>query len=154
MQGNGRPHLRKEAQDDLGWERLERALLARGRRQQRAQLRAAHMLSAGEAATFSGIPTRTLRRMRANGQLLALSVHGVMPGVRYPAWQFEPAVMQVLPDILTAFGKNRTWAVHDFLTHSEPLLAGRVPLDEIRADRAADVLRILRAAADLGHGAY
>ncbi|AYH43137.1 hypothetical protein [Azoarcus sp. DN11] len=154
MQGNDRPHLGEESLDDLTSERLERTPLARGRRQQRAQLRAADMLSAREAATVSGIPARTLRRMRSGGQLLALSARSVMPGVRYPAWQFEPAVMQVLPNILMAFGKNRMWAARDFLTYSEPLLTGRVPLEEIRADRAADVLRILRAAADLGHGAY
>lgn len=112
------------------------------------------MLSPKEAAAFAGIPTRTLRRMRSSGQLLALSAHGVMAGVRYPAWQFEPLVMHVLPDILTSFGKDRMWQAHDFLTYPEPLLGGRVPLREIRAGRVADVLRILHAAADLEQGAY
>lgn len=135
-------------------ERLERSLLARGRRRQRAQLRAPGMLSPKEATQFSGIPKRTLQRMRSGGQTLALSIRGGRSGVRYPAWQFEPGVLRVLPDILAAFGKHGAWQAHDFLTYAEPLLAGRVPLDEIRAGRAAGVLRILRAAADLSQGAY
>lgn len=154
MRGKGQPNFNEVSQGDIDWKRLERTLLARGRRQQRAQLRAVGMLSPREAAAFSQIPARTLRRMRTIGQLLGLSAPGVMRGVRYPAWQFEPAIRRVLPDILTAFGKSRMWQAHDFLTYAEPLLAGRMPLDEIRAGRAADVLRILRAAADLGQGAY
>lgn len=92
--------------------------------------------------------------MRSAGQVLALSIGGVRSGVRYPVWQFEPAVVPVLSHILMAFGKHRMWQAHDFLTYAEPLLAGRVPLDEIRAGRAAGVLRILPAAADLSQGAY
>ena len=84
----------------------------------------------------------------------ALSAHDVMAVVRYPAWQFEPAVMHVLPDILMVFGKHRMWEAHDFMTYAEPLLAGCVPLEEIRARRAAGVLRILRAAADPRQGGY
>lgn len=144
----------EEFRDEPNVKRLERALLARGRRQQRAQLRAPGMLSPREAAAFSGIPARTLRRMRSTGQVLALSAHSVMSGVRYPAWQFEPAILLVLKDILAAFGKHRTWQAHDFLTYAEPLLAGRIPLEEIRAGRGADVLRILSAVTDGGQGAY
>lgn len=154
MQGKDQADVGEDSRGEPNCERLERALLARGRRRQRAQLRAAEMLSPLEAAAFSGIPARTLRRMRSTGQVLALSAHSVMSGVRYPAWQFEPAVLQILPDILAAFGKHRAWQAHDFLTYAEPLLASRIPLDEIRAGRAAGVLRILRAAADLGQGSY
>lgn len=143
-----------DVDDDLDRERLERSLLARGRRQQRAQLRAPGMLSPKKAAAFSGIPKRTLERMRSTGQVLALSIRGARSCVRYPSWQFEPAVLRVLPDILTAFGKLRAWQAHDFLTYAEPLLAGRMPLDEIRAGRGADVLRILSAVTDGGQGAY
>ena len=154
MYGTDRADLVEDAHDNLAWERLERSLLARGRRQQRAQLRALGMLPPREAAQFSGIPKRTLQRMRFRGQVLALSIRGGRSGVRYPAWQFEPAVLRVLPDIRAAFGKHRVWQAHDFLTYAEPLLASRIPLDEIRAGRGADVLRILSAATDGGQGAY
>lgn len=154
MLENDRTDLDEESLDDEDCKRLERALLARGRRQQRAQLRVRGMLSPKEAARFSAIPKRTLRRMRFAGQVLALSIRGVRSCVRYPAWQFEPDVLRVLPDILAAFGKHRAWQAHDFLTYPEPLLVGRMPLDEIRAGHGADVLRILSAATDGGQGAY
>lgn len=149
-----KPTAGEDSLEDLDVKRLERLLLARGRRLQRAQLRAAGMLPPKEAAAFSGIPPRTLRRLRSEGQLLALSAHGVMRGARYPAWQFEKVVVQVLPDIVMAFGRHRMWKAHDFLTYPEPLLAGRVPLEAIRAGRASDVLRILRAAANMDQGGY
>lgn len=154
LQGEDQADGREDFLEDLDVKRLERLLLARGRRQQRAQLRAAGMLPPMEAAVFSGIPSRTLRRLRYEGKLLALSAQGVMRGVRYPAWQFENNVMPVLPGIVTAFGKHRMWQAHDFLTYPEPLLGGSVPLEEIRAGRVADVLRILPAVADMGHGGY
>lgn len=112
------------------------------------------MLSPKEAAEFSGIPKRTLQQMRFTGQVLALSIDGGRSGVRYPTWQFEPPLLRILPDILSAFGKHRTWQAHDFLTHAEQLLGGCTPLEEIRAGRSAEVVRILRVAADLPHGAY
>lgn len=45
MQGKDQADVGEDSRGEPNCERLERALLARGRRQQRAQLRAAEMLS-------------------------------------------------------------------------------------------------------------
>ncbi len=148
--------MRRSGEGDIDpeCEFLERKLLAQGRREQRACLKAPEMLSLAQAATVSGISARNLVRMRREGRLLALALPRSIRGHRYPKWQFEPEVTQALPTILQAFGRDRMWQAYDFLTYPEPLLAGRVPLDEMRADRTSEVLRILGAANELHHGAY
>jgi len=133
---------------------LERELLAKGRLSQREILGSDEMLTLDEASNVSGIPVRTLSQMRADGRLLALARPGALKGFRFPRWQFDARVLPVMPDILAAFGQSRTWQVRDFLTHREPLLAGRVPLDEIRSGHEDAVLRILKHAAEMEHGSY
>lgn len=133
---------------------LERKLLAVGRREQRAQLKAPEMLSLDEASALTGTPVRLLEEMSANGQLLALALPRSKKTVRYPQWQFEPAVLEALPAIIEAFGAVRAWQTYDFLTFPEPLLGGRVPLEVLRTGRRGDVLRILAAAASQEQGGY
>jgi hypothetical protein len=112
------------------------------------------MLDLKEASALSGIPVRTLSQMRTKNRLLALARAGARKGFRFPAFQFEPAVLAAMPAVLAMFGPGRAWQAFDFLTHPEPLLAGAVPLELLRAGRAADVERVTQAAASLEHGAY
>ncbi|NMF98948.1 hypothetical protein GPA27_16335 [Aromatoleum toluolicum] len=131
---------------------LERKLLALGRREQRAQLKAPGMLSLVEASALTGFPAPIIEEMSANGQLLTLALPRSKNPVRYPQWQFEPAVLEVLPAVIAAFNAD-AWRAYDFLTYPEQLLGGRVPLEELRAGRKVEVLRILVAAASLEQGA-
>lgn len=140
-------------QNDLNLEILESELLARGRKEQRLLLESAEMLSLHQAAAVVGVSARTFCRMRTAGRLLALALPGRKRVFRYPAWQFEPIIFNVLPDIIRAFGSNRMWQVYDFMTYPEPFLGGRVPLNELRVGRWATVRRILPTAAGLGQGA-
>jgi hypothetical protein len=133
---------------------LEEALLKVGSHGQHEILARPDMLDLKEASALSGIPVRTLTQMRIKNRLLALARAGARKGFRFPAFQFEPAVLAAMPAVLAVFGPGRAWQVFDFLTHPEPLLAGAVPLELLRAGRAADVERVTQAAASLEHGAY
>ena len=59
-----------------------------------------------------------------------------------------------MPNVLAAFGPTRAWQAFDFLTHAEPMLSDAVPIELLRSGQAADVERVVRAAATLNHGAY
>ncbi len=133
---------------------LETRLLKAGERGQAETLARPDMLDLKEASALSGIPVRTLTQMRMKGRLLALARAGARKGFRFPAFQFEPAVLEAIPAVLAVFGAGRAWQAFDFLTTPEPLLGGSVPLDMLRAGRAAEVERVLEAAAALEHGAY
>lgn len=133
---------------------LESELLTRGRQEQRLLLDSAEMLSLCKAAEVVGVSARTFCRMRAAERILALALPGRTRVFRYPSWQFEPIIFNVLPDIIRAFGSDRMWQVYDFLTYPEPLLGGRVPLDVLRLGRWVAVRRILPAAAGLAQGGY
>ncbi|QTQ37543.1 Uncharacterized protein ToN1_34250 [Aromatoleum petrolei] len=138
---------------DPATEALERALLAGGLQEQKEVLQLPEMLTLPQASARSGIPLRTLTHMRQNGRLLALSRSGAQKGFRLPAWQFDAAVLDVIADVIEAFGPDRAWQAYDFLTHREPLLADKVPLEELRLGHREAVLRILPAAAGLTQGA-
>lgn len=138
---------------------LEAELLREGDAGQRRVLDAPDMLSLSEAAEHSGIPVRTLTQMRHENRLLALSRPGARRGFRFPAFQFEAKVIDVLPRILAPFGLTRAWQAYDFLTHPEPLLGGAVPLERLRRANARqevldEVIRTAEAAAALDHGAH
>lgn len=131
---------------------LEKDLLEAGEHSQHAVLAQPDMLDLHAAASLSGLDAAQVVQMTLEGQLLALRVGVGEP--RFPAFQFEPAVLPFIPLVISAFGASRAWQAHDFLTHPEPLLDGSVPLDLLRNEQSAAVARVARTAADLGHGAY
>lgn len=132
----------------------EAELLRIGDESQRAILAHPDMLDLNAASALSGIPVRTLTHMRTANRLLALARAGARRGFRFPAFQFEPTVFAAMPNVLAAFGPTRAWQAFDFLTHTEPLLSGAVPIDLLREGRPADVERVVKVAATLAHGAY
>lgn len=132
----------------------EAELLRIGEESQRAILAHPDMLDLNAASALSGIPVRTLTHMRTANRLLALARAGARRGFRFPAFQFEPTVFAAMPNVLAAFGPTRAWQAFDFLTHTEPLLSGAVPIDLLREGRPADVERVVKVAATLAHGAY
>ncbi|MBS0174745.1 MAG: hypothetical protein JSR64_11975 [Nitrospira sp.] len=132
----------------------EADLLRIGDEDQRAILAHPDMLDLNAASALSGIPVRTLTHMRTANRLLALARAGARRGYRFPAFQFEPTVLAAMPTVLAAFGSTRAWQAFDFLTHAEPMLSDGVPIELLRSGQAADVERVLQAAASLNHGAY
>ena len=133
--------------------RLERQLLARGRRQQRALLKKSDMLSCEEVAARTGIQPATLNEMRIAERVLALDSPGGQQGFRFPSFQFEPSILRVMPRILEVFGPGRAWQAYDFLMHPEPSLGGKTPLDELRAGQHSAIEKIIIAVATLDQGA-
>lgn len=114
------------------------------------------MLTLSGAAALTGCSVHELSRRRRSNLLLALLV---LPGEgvgaqRFPAFQFEPHMCEVMPQLLALFGRGRSWQLYDFLRHPEPLLQGRIPLDLLRCGRAAEVMHVARSAARLEQGAH
>lgn len=132
----------------------EAELLRIGDESQRAILAHPDMLDLNAASALSGIPVRTLNHMRQTNRVLALARADAQKGYRFPAFQFEPTVLTAIPAVLAAFGPNRAWQAFDFLTHTEPLLSGAVPVTLLRTGDAIEVERVLCAAGNLIHGAH
>lgn len=133
---------------------LEAELLSVGDQGQRSVLAHPDMLDLDAASSLSGIPVRTLTHMRRTNRILALARAGARKGFRFPAFQFEPTVLDAMPTVLAAFGPTRAWQAFDFLMRAEPMLSDAVPIELLRRGQAADVERVVRAAATLNHGAY
>lgn len=134
--------------------RMERELLARGREEQQALLQRPDMISLEEAEARTGISAAVLMQLRTEGQVLGLELRDGREGCKFPDFQFEPRIRAVIPGILQAFGRGREWQVYDFFTHPEPLLGGRMVLDELRAGHLESVMRAAFAAAALNQGGY
>lgn len=133
-------------------DQLETDLLEAGELSQHAVLAQPDMLDLQAAASLSGLDAAQVVQMAQEGQFIALRISVGAP--RFPAFQFEPAVLHAIPFVISAFGASRAWQAYDFLTHPEPLLEGAVPLELLRKGELAAVARIACTAADLGHGAY
>jgi hypothetical protein len=133
---------------------IERQLLAKGQAGKRMILSQPDMLDLQAAADLSGASIRTLTNWRQRGQILALSAPGAQKGFRFPAWQFGEPVRAAMPTIVQAFGLGRAWQAYDFLTRSEPLLGGAIPLVLLQAGQGTQVERVLKVAAGLEHGGH
>lgn len=133
-------------------DQLETDLLDAGEHSQHAVLAQPDMLDLQAAASLSGLDAAQVVQMAQEGQLLAIRIGAGAP--RFPAFQFEPAILPCIPQVISAFGVSRAWQAYDFLTHPEPLLEGAVPLDLLRKGEVAAVARVAQTAANLGHGAY
>lgn len=131
-------------------EELEGALLAAGEAGQRETLAREDMLTTEQVSELLQLPIESIRWLREHRGLLALELEDV----RYPAFQFEPGIREVMPAILEAFGKGRAWQAYDFCNRPEPMLSGRHPLDCIRNGSAEKVLRAAKAAGSLEQGGY
>lgn len=123
-----------------------------GERSQHAVLAQPDMLDLQGAVSLTGLDAAQVVQMAQEGQLLALRIGAGEP--RFPAFQFEPAVLPSIPLVISAFGACRVWQAYDFITHPEPLLEGAVPLDLLRKGELAAVARVAQTAANLEHGAY
>jgi hypothetical protein len=133
---------------------LEQRLLQQGERGMQSVLKSKDMLNLVDAAAVAGVAARTLSNWRNEGKVLALVAPGAEKGFRFPRWQFEPTVKAAIPEIIDAFGIDRQWQAHDFLTHPEPLLGGLRPLKELQSGRREAIGRVIEAAAKLGQGGH
>jgi hypothetical protein len=141
--------------DGVSARALEAAMLEASEDAKRPMLAGDDMLTLSAASAQKGCSTHELSRRRRRNLVLALSLAGGKGGShRFPAFQFEPRVCEVMPELLALFGPGRAWQLYDFLRHPEPLLQGCIPLDLLRCGRAAEVLHVAKNAARLQQGAY
>lgn len=117
-----------------------------GSRFKQETIKGPDMLSSSDGAKRAGISRQALDDRRNNNRALGLSA--ASRNVRYPAWQFEDAVAEALPELLGILQAYGPWERYLFFVQPEPLLGGVSPLDAIRAGKANDVLRIASLLAD------
>ena len=125
--------------------------IARGVEHRQALREAAGgMLSAAEAGALLSISRQAVDKRRRAGGLLAVREGGDW---RYPACQFDAGLGEVVagvPEVLGALEGQGGWVALDFLLAPDEALAGRSPIEALRAGDAAAVLRVARA--DAGDG--
>jgi hypothetical protein len=117
--------------------------LARGVEHRRTLLNlAGSAMSAEEAGQILGITRQAVDKRRRAGTLLAVREGSDW---RYPACQFEDGeVVAGLPDVMRRFDPANAWMVLDFLLAPDTVLAGRTPLEALKAGDHDQVLRLVR----------
>jgi len=110
----------------------------------------ADAVTAPRAAELLGVSRQTpLNRVREK-TLLAVLDRGAY---RFPVWQFDPqgedGVLTGLPDVLDALEPQPPFAKLVWLRRPNPALAGREPVELLRAHEIEPVLDAARAAAEL-----
>jgi hypothetical protein len=117
--------------------------LARGVEHRRTLLSlAGGALSADEAGQILGVTRQAVDKRRRTGSLLAVREGSDW---RYPACQFEVSeVVAGIPDVVRGFGPSSPWVALDFLLAPDTVLAGRTPLEALKAGDRDEVLRLVR----------
>jgi uncharacterized protein (DUF433 family) len=106
-------------------------------------LREKVMLPGWKAAALMGISIDTLNRNAEDGRVLALSI--TKGGRRrFPAWQFDERCRDLMSEVIAALEEFDQWGKYLFFTKREPILRGKVPLDEIQSGRGEEVLRVAK----------
>ncbi len=125
------------------------AALLRGAEMKRALLQAeGGVLSAAELARLLGITTQALGKRRAKHQVFWLEIGD---GFVYPAFQVTPeGILPGIRAVLDSFDADLTdaWSRVAFMLTGDARLAGRRPIDVLRA---GDIAAITRAARGYGH---
>jgi len=107
----------------------------------RARIMAApEMVKSIEMARLMGVTRETVNQKRQKGMLLALT-HSTRHQ-RYPTWQLEPRIMDVMPRLLKILGNLDPWTQYLFITQRNPALNAVSPLDALRRGEEARVLTI------------
>lgn len=99
-------------------------------------------LSADEAGRIIGITRQAIDKRRRAGALLAVREGSDW---RYPACQFaDGEVVAGLPDVTRSLSSVGPWVALDFLLAPDTVLAGRTPLEALKAGDRDPVLRLVR----------
>lgn len=100
------------------------------------------VISADAAGQILGITRQAVDKRRRAGSLLAVREGSDW---RYPACQFaDGEVVAGIPDVVRGLGSSSPWVVLDFLLTPDTVLAGRTPLEALKAGDRDPVLRLVR----------
>jgi hypothetical protein len=98
-------------------------------------------LSADEAGRILGITRQAVDKRRRTGTLLAVREGSDW---RYPACQFaDGEVVAGIADVVRGFGPASPWVALDFLLAPDTVLAGRTPLEALKAGDSDEVVRLV-----------
>lgn len=113
------------------------------------------MLTGEALAARTGLARATVDNRRKANQLLALEL-GTKRGVRYPAWQAElltdAATRKAFEASLAALAGAGPWARYRFFVTPQPALAGRTPIEALKAGEGSAVAAVAATWAAGEHG--
>lgn len=115
----------------------------RGQRYKIAVFDSEEMLTAKEVSEIFQVTTPRITQMRKERKIFAV-LHPLKPrSLRFPRWQLEERVFNVLGDILPVFNDAEGWRIWLFLTSADPVLRDFTPLEVLRG-KADDAERQAR----------
>ena len=94
---------------------------------------AAEMVKSIELAWLMGV-TRDREPQAPEGRVARLDARHTRHQ-RYPTWQLEPRIIDVMPRLLKILGNLDPWTQYLFITQRNPALDAASPLDVIRRGR-------------------
>lgn len=112
------------------------ALLRSGLAARNARLKAPDMVNTDQAAMLARTSRVTINAWIAKGR--AIGLPRTRRGFRLPAWQFEPALWDLIPKLFKGLGTLDGWALLSFLETPHGGLDGATPrlaLERGQADR-------------------
>jgi len=116
-------------------ELLSGSLVARN-----ARLAAPDIVSTDEAARLVGTSRVTINAWIDKGRCIGLTQ--TKRGFRLPAWQFEPGLWELLPQLAKALDTVDGWSLLNFLETPHGALGGRTPRTAIEQGQGEQVLGI------------
>jgi hypothetical protein len=98
-------------------------------------------LSADEVGQILGITRQAVDKRRRAGTLLTVQEGSAW---RYPACQFaDGKVIAGIPEVVRGFSSASPWVKLDFLLTPDTVLAGRTPLEALKAGDRDEVVRLV-----------
>ena len=116
------------------------ALLKTSRPFKIARLAADDMVSTDGAAALAGTSRVTINAWIKHGRCIGLT--RTTRGYRLPAWQFEPAIWDTLPELSRALGTTDGWRLLTFLETPSGALGGIAPRAALEQGLGERVLAI------------
>jgi hypothetical protein len=107
---------------------------------------AADMLTVAQASRYARTEVAAIGAWIASGRVIALKESRA--SYRLPRWQFDPAIWEAIPRVVTALNTAHGWALLNFLESPCCALGGRTPRHAIEQ---GDLRQVLLACVAEGH---
>ena len=110
--------------------------------EQDERLKAEDMVSVEQASELSGVPSAVLKRWAVSGRVLGLE--HVQPDMRFPTWQFEQPLRDVISELFEALDRKDPWVVLRWFETPLDSLDGRTPRAAIERGDARRVVAVAK----------
>lgn len=132
--------LKRPQESDYVSAKASREIACQSLAERQARLSAADMVSTDQAATLTGTSRVTVNAWISKGR--AIGLRQAKRGFRMPAWQFEPVMWELLPQLTKALDTAEGWAVLGFLETPMGALNGRTPRQAIEQGDGARAIAL------------